>query len=151
MPKGSLIFHLANWDFKPAVPTPTALLPPVSDPSKSSETGFLPAPLQDFPTLKCEGGERAKPEAALDTGSCQTWELWKPASSSYPASSPPSSVCILGSEVKATAQPLPDTNKYQPRRAGQRPGSVRPAVMVALPDGDGKLYVSQLRSQINPI
>lgn len=59
--------------------TQLSTLPGLSPANPQRPASSLPSPLQDFPTLKWEGGECAKPEAALDTGSCQTWELWKPA------------------------------------------------------------------------
>lgn len=61
------------------------------------------------------------------------------------------SVCISGSEVKATAQPLPSTitASGEPAPWPQLHGAW-PARLALLKE-DGKLCVSQLRSQINPI
>lgn len=122
--KDPTFFHLANWDLKPLVHTSTVLLPPVSDPSKSSENrAFFPPLLQDFPTLKNnippdeEAENVPSQRPGLDASNPLLPNLGAFGNLLLPPSPPPlspSSVHILGSEVKATAQPLPSTNKYQP-------------------------------------
>lgn len=152
MTLGVLIWSIGALDLLCTPPQLFSL--PCLTPASPPKTGFLPCPLlQDFPSLKInalteEKGVETMPSQRPGLDSSMALKTWFFLLARLLATN---SMCILGLEVKAMAQPLPSTitGSGEPGLWAQLHGAW-PAHL-ALLEEDGKLCVSQLRSQINPI